>query len=201
MHRVTGANARHTDIRSSGRRRLWWLPLLAVLVIATGAVAYRVWSDREYSATRMDCSDIHVRPLARLLGAGPAVPVEEDPNDQTPSCGFRISGGGGTELGVGLITIVATTTQTSQSAREEFERAAGRERKEVKGIGERATLIVGPVTSDAPEAMTNYLLSVLDGNLVLVVGLQAFSAVFTVDQTTIVRALINVAQSTMSILD
>jgi hypothetical protein len=32
-----------------------------------------------------------------------------------------------------------------------------------------------PVTSDAPQVMTNYLLQVLDRNLVLAVSLQVFS--------------------------
>lgn len=149
----------------------------------------------------MDCPNIEVRPLARLLGAGSVVPVQEDPNDHPASCGFRVTGSGGMELGVGLVTIVAATSQTPQQAREDFERAGGLEGKEVNGIGERATLLVVPVSSDAPEAMTNYMLNVLEGNLVLAVSLQAFSAAPTVDQATVQRALTNVARSAMSTLD
>jgi hypothetical protein len=199
---VVSPDAVHTGVRPSSLRRWWWLPVLSVLVISIGAVAaYHVWSDRSYSATKIDCSNIDVQPLARLLGTGPVVPVEEEPNSQPPSCGFRVSGGGGMELGAGLITIVAATSQTPQQAREDFERTGGPEGNEVNGIGERATLLVGPVSSDAPEAITNYVLSVLHGNLVLVVSLQAFKAALAADQITVQRELINVARRAMSTLD
>jgi hypothetical protein len=160
-----------------------------------------MWSDRSYSATKMDCRNIDVRPLARLLGPGPVVPVEEDPDNGPLSCEFRVSGGGGMELGVGLITIVAATSRTPQQAREDFERTDGSESKEVNGIGERTTLLVVPVSSDAPEALTNYMLHVLDGNLVLAVSLQAFNAPLAADQSTVQRELINVARDAMSTLD
>lgn len=196
-------NALHTNVRPSSRWRWsWWLALLSVLVIGTGAVAaYHVWIDRSYSATKMDCHNIDVRPLARLLGTGSVVLVEEDSDNGSLSCGFRVSGGGDTEFGVGLIAIVASTSRTPQQAREDFERTDGPEGKEVSGIGERATLLVVPVSSDAPESMTNYLLQILDGNLVLAVSLQAFSAVLAADQATVQRELINVARGAMSTLD
>jgi hypothetical protein len=194
--------AGHTNVRSSSRWRWWWLPVLSVLVIGTGAVvAHRVWNDRDYSAAKMDCRDMEVRPLARLLGTGSVVPVEEDPDNLRLSCGFRVSGGGDVELGVGLITIVAATSRTPQQARTDFDRTDGPEGKEIDGIGQRATVLVMPVSSDAPEVMTSYLLHVLDGNLVLVVGLQAYSAALAADQTTVQRALIDVARNVMSALD
>jgi hypothetical protein len=210
---MVSPDAVHTNVGSSSLWRWWWLPLLSVLVIGTGTVAvYHVWSDRDYSATKMDCRKIDVRPLARLLGTGPVVPVEEDSDNGPLSCGFRVSGGGDMELGIGLITIVAATSRTPQQGREEFERTDGKARedfdrmdgtevKDVNGIGERATLLVMPVSSDAPEAMANYLLQVLDANLVLVVSLQAFSAALAADQATVQRELINVARSAMSTLD
>jgi hypothetical protein len=198
LHRVTAA--RHTTVRSSSLWRWWWIPVLSVLVIATGAVtAYHVWSDRAYSATTMDCHDIDVRPLARLLGTGSVVPVD-DPDNRPLSCGFRVAGDGDPGWGVGLITIVAATSRTPQQAREDFERPDGPEGKEVNGIGERATLLVVPVSSDAPEAMTNYQLQILDRNLVLVVSLQALSPTLP-DQTTIQRDLVNIARGAMSALD
>jgi hypothetical protein len=149
----------------------------------------------------MDCGHIDVRPLARLLGTGPVVPLEEDPDNGSLSCGFRISGGGDTELGVGLITIVAATSRTRQQAREDFKRTDRPEGNKVNAIGERATLLVMPVSSDAPEATTNYVLHVLDHNLMLAVSLQAFNATLAADQTTIQRELINVARRAMSTLD
>jgi hypothetical protein len=200
LHRVI-ATGSHTSVGSSSRWR-WWVPALAILVAGSGTtVAYQVWSDHDSSATKVDCRKIDVRPLARLLGAGMAVPIEEDPDNGSLTCAFRLAESGNGDLGAGLVTIVATTSDTPEQARDDFDRTDGPEGKEIDGIGERTTLLVMPVSSDAPDVMTNYVLHVLDGNLVLGVSLQALSTAVVADQTSVQRALINVARDARSALD
>jgi hypothetical protein len=174
-----------------------------VLVVVAGLTAgYIMLRPRDYSVADKRCSEFDVRPLRELFGTRPATQTEEEAKEGSIACGFRITGDGELQLGLALITIVAQTLTTPEQAVQQF-RSNGpqsEQSQKVDGLGDQAMALAMPVSSDAPEAMTNHLLYVLDDKLLLVVSLQVFTGVITADQAAVKQALIDVAQRTMSVL-
>lgn len=182
-----------------------WAAAFTILVIGAGmATGNLLFKDPDYSTTGKACRDFDVQPLQQLYGIRPAVVVEEKVAAGKVSCGYRIpvagSGDATLNLGVALVTVVAQTFATREQARKQFE-DRDEHYQDVAGIGEHARLLVVPVSSDAPEAMTHHSLGVLDHRLVLVVSLQALNLGAGIDQAAIRLALIDVAHSVMSDLD
>jgi hypothetical protein len=192
-------------------RRWWWIPVLSILVVvAAGGAFFFVLPKAGYSTAGKACSDFDVRPLQELFGTKPAMVVEEETAATKVSCLYRVLGAddpvslpgvGELQPGVAILAITAWTFETPQQAKEQFDDSGPPEdRQEVSGIGERATLLIMPVSSDAPDAMTDYDLLVLDDRLLLMVRLQAMNFPARVDEAKIKPAVIKVARLAMSAL-
>ncbi|HEX6682607.1 MAG TPA: hypothetical protein VF062_07405 [Candidatus Limnocylindrales bacterium] len=183
------------------RRNVVVVVMAVSVVLVLGAGFFLFWPS-EYSTEGKACNDFEVEPLQRLFGTGPAVMVEETPGSQEISCGYRIVAEGGEEAGVALVALGARTFATPEQARAQLDRHQldGEGNEEVSGIGERALMFAIPMSSDAPQVMTNYTLSVWHEKLFLAVSLQALN-VEGVDTAAVRPALIDVARRAMSTLD